>query len=117
MELQERQVETLNDNGWNVSSYTDDGRVEIQKYSPAGEDFSICVDVQNFPEAVSEYAASFDVDEHVEMWITARREGVSGVPSTRELVKDAEEIDKMLRELASALVYPELGSQAANLAG
>ena len=50
----------------------------------------------------------FDVDEHVEMWIEARRNGVRGVPSSiRELVEDAEDIDKMLEELADALAEVE----------
>ena len=71
------------------------------------EDFSICVGVENLPAEVREYAAGFDIDEHIEMWIEARRNGTSGVPSTRELVKDAEDIDKMLQELAAALSRAE----------
>lgn len=72
-------------------------------YSPAGEDFLMCVEVENFQRAVAEYAAGFDVDEHIEMWIEAKRSGTNGVPSARELVHDAEAIDKMLDELADAL--------------
>ena len=80
-----------------------DGRVEIEKYSPAGEDFLICVEVVNFPDAVMEYYESFDVDDHIDMWVEARRNGVSGIPSTRRLAIDAEAIDEMLKELAYAL--------------
>jgi hypothetical protein len=57
---------------------------------------------------VDEYAESFDQDEHIEMWIEARHNGVRGVPSTRELVKDAEEIESMLKELSEALLETEL---------
>ena len=60
---------------------------------------------------VREYAAGFDIDEHIEMWIEARKNGVSGVPSTRELVKDAEDIDKMLQEIAAALSRAEEASE------
>lgn len=88
---------------WAVSSYTGDGRVELEKYSPAGEDFIMCLEVKNFPEAVAEYAAGFDIDEHIEMWIEAKKNGTRGVPSTRELVHDAEAIYKMLQELSAAL--------------
>lgn len=102
-QLKEKYLEVLEKHDWAVSGYTDDGRVELEKYSPAGEDFSICVEVESLPEAVAEYAASFDPDEHIEMWIGARRGGTSGVPSTRELVKDAEDIDEMLQELSAAL--------------
>lgn len=101
--LKTKYLDVLENLGWEVSDGLDDGSVELQKYSPAGEDFNICVNVENFPEAVAEYAADFDPDEHIEMWIEARNNGVSGVPSTRELVQDAEDIDKMLQELDSAL--------------
>lgn len=106
-EISEKQRETLEALDWSVQGYTDDGRVELGKYSPAGEDFSICVEVENLPQAVTEYADDFDTDEHIEMWILARRNGVAGVPSTRELVEDAEAIKKMLRELADALTGTE----------
>lgn len=80
-----------------------DGTIELQKYSPAGEDFLFYVDAENFVNEVKEYAASFDVNEHIAMWIEARRNGISGTPSTRELVCDAEAISDMLEELAMAL--------------
>lgn len=101
--LKKKYIDVLEKMDWSVSSYTDDGRVEIETYSPAGEDFLMCVEVENFPRAVAEYAAGFDIDEHIEMWIEAKRSGTNGVPSARELVHDAEAIDKMLDELADAL--------------
>lgn len=101
--LKKKYLDVLEKHDWAVSSYTDDGRVELEKYSPAGEDFIVCLEVENFPEAVSEYAAGFDIDEHIEMWIEAKKNGTRGVPSARELVHDAEDIDKMLQELAAAL--------------
>lgn len=102
-ELKERYIEILEKLDWAVSAYTDDGRVELEKYSPAGEDFIMCVDVENFPDAVAEYYEDFDVDEHIEMWVEAKRNGTSGVPSVRRLAIDAEAIDDMLKELAYAL--------------
>ena len=36
-ELEQKYIDILEENDWSVSSYTDDGRVELQKYSPAGE--------------------------------------------------------------------------------
>ena len=91
---------------WTIAE-VDSERIELRKYSPAGEDFSFTTDIENFVEEVKEYAAHFDLDEHIEMWIEARRSGTSGVPSTRELVKDAEDIDEMLQELAAALARAE----------
>lgn len=89
-----------------------DGSIELEKYSPAGEDFSICVGAENFVDNVKEYAASFDQEEHIEMWVSVRHT-VSGVPSIKELVKDAEDIDKMLKELAEALFQAELAEEGA----
>lgn len=102
-ELDQKYVDILESLEWVVNSYTGDGRVEIEKCSPAGEDFSICVAVNDFPKAVFEYAEDFDVDEHIAMWIEARKNGTGGVPAARELVHDAEEIEKMLQELSDAL--------------
>ncbi len=106
-ELEQKYIYILEENDWSVSSYTNDGRVELEKYSPAGEDFLMCVEVENFPESVREYANDFDADEHAAMWIEARGK-VNGVPdSIRELIKDAEAIQKMLNKLADTLVKDE----------
>lgn len=90
---------------WSVHEY-EDGSVELEKYSPAGEDFIFSTSSENFVREVKEYAAGFDVDEHVEMWVNSR--GTRGVPSSiRTLVEDAEAIDEMLEELADALAEVE----------
>ncbi|MBR4212302.1 MAG: hypothetical protein IKR84_07955 [Oscillibacter sp.] len=100
--MNERYREICERLDWKVTAY-EDGTVELEKYSPAGEDFSFVVEADGFVENVKEYAAGFDVDEHIEMWIMAKRSGTQGVPSARELVHDAEDIDKMLQELTAAL--------------
>ena len=89
--------------GWKVEEY-DDGTVDFSKYSPAGEDFSFTVNAKEAEKEIYEFYNVFDVDEHVEMWIEARENGTPGVPSTRELVEDAGDIYKMLKELASAVI-------------
>ncbi|OPZ65926.1 MAG: hypothetical protein BWY85_00285 [Firmicutes bacterium ADurb.Bin506] len=96
---------------WSVTE-EDDGTVELEKYSPAGEDFIFTVDAEGFVDNVKEYAASFDIDDHIAMWIEAKQNGTAGVPSARELVKDAEDIDKMLQELAAALFAAECEEDA-----
>lgn len=94
-------------------SYTEegDGYIELEKYSPAGEDFIITVDAENFVESVKEYAAHFDQDEHIEMWVEARCNNISGVPSIKELVEDADAIECMLEELAEALSTAEMEAE------
>lgn len=88
--------------GWSVNEY-DDGTAEFSQFSPAGEDFSFCVPIENVAEEVKEYYNDFDIDEHIEMWIAAKNSGVSGVPSIQELCDDAEKIGEMLEDLAIAV--------------
>lgn len=102
-QIEQKYLDVLEKHDWSVCGYTGDGRAELEKYSPAGEDFVMCVGVENFPDAVMEYYENFDVDEHIEMWVEARQNGVSGIPSVRRLAIDAEQIDEMLKELAYAL--------------
>lgn len=101
--LSQNYIDILEENDWTVLSYTGDGRVELEKYSPLEEDFIMCVDIVNFPDSVREYANDFDPDEHASMWIDARGT-VNGVPeSVKDLVEDAYAIKQMIYELADAL--------------
>ena len=104
--LENKMIEAAEKLGWSITIDRGDGAWEFRQSSPAGEDFSFTAggaDPESIIEDVKDYACHFGIDEHIEMWIEARRNGVSGVPSTRELVTDAEAIDKMLQELAIAL--------------
>ena len=92
-------------NGWHCDERN---YVELEKYSLAGEDFSMIIDfdmenpIDSFLENLKEYSDDFDIDEHVEMWIPERGKG--GCPdSIRELVEDAEGIKEMIFELWDAL--------------
>ena len=89
--------------GWKVREQND-GTMDFSKYSPAGEDFSFTVNAKEAEKEIYEFCEDFDVDEHIEMWIEARQNGVSGIPSTRQLVEDAEDIYEMLKELADAVI-------------
>ena len=64
---------------WRVHDDPEEDYVELEKYSPAGEDFIFGVQKGNFVKNVREYADDFDVDEHVELWIEGR--GKNGVPA------------------------------------
>lgn len=78
--------------------------VELEKYSPEGEDFSMIIDfdkedvIDSFLENLKKYESSFDPEEHAEMWIESR--GKNGVPNfIGDLLDDAEAIKKMIFEL------------------
>lgn len=107
MELTKKQQAYLNiceENGWSYSIDEKYNEVELSQSSPAGEDFSFIVSLEDLPDEVHSFIFNFDVDEHVDMRIEARRAGVEGVPTTRELVDDAEAIEQMLEELSRALL-------------
>lgn len=100
----------LEDKDWTVREYGPDDW-DIAQSSPAGEDFSFSIvhnnDVEKAITAIKEYAYNFDTQEHIEMWVEARRNGVSGVPSTKELCEDAEAIQAMLDDIADNVNWCE----------
>lgn len=101
--------------GWTVRFCTQtrnayDGRLEkyaeFSQFSPAGQDYSFVVfydALREIPEKVFETWDNFDIDEEVALWLEAKRNGVSGVPSVVDLVKDQQDIEQMLYDLWSAL--------------
>lgn len=103
----EKLVNKAEDLGWNVC--IDEDGWEFGQNSPAGEDFWFFIsknDVNSEEDMVREvrsYANGFDTEEHVQMWLDGRRNGVSGVPDLKTLAKDADDIKLMLIKLASAL--------------
>ena len=106
MELTEEQqayLDICEKNGWSYSIDEKRNEVELSKNTPAGEDFSFTVPLDDLPDEVYSYLSNFDADEHVETWIQARNAGVGGVPTTRELVDDAEAIERMIEDLSNAL--------------
>ena len=107
--LPKKVMDVLENCGWRLNIIEkQDGeyRAEIENWSPAGEDLieTVCFDGTSagFCKSFRQNANSFDVDDHVEMWIDSR--GENGVPETaRELVEDAEAIREMLNTLADEL--------------
>lgn len=106
----EKLKEIIKKLGWEVIEENYGGKAigwNLQKYSPAGEDFnfSICHnnDVRKALQEISEYAENFDEEEHINMWLEAKRNNVRGIPCIKELVADAEEISNMLMELSNYL--------------
>ncbi len=99
-------IEALEANDWSLSEvYEQDGKyyVEIENYSPAGENIIETVwfdgTSKGFVQGLEELAESFDADEHAELWVDKR--GKNGVPETiRELIDDADAIQEMLNEAA-----------------
>lgn len=71
-------------------------------------DFDAEDQCSSFRDNLESYYENFDIDEHIEMWVEAKQNGVSGVPSIRELVDDAEEIEAMILKLLQTLQEMEV---------
>lgn len=103
---------------WSYTLYIEesqDNRIyaEMERYSPAGEDFLMVIDfdkdnqADSFRRDLRLCYEDFDVDEHVEMWIPSRGKG--GCPSSvRNLVEDAEAIESMIYDLLEVLEEMEV---------
>ena len=80
---------------------------ELEKYSPAWEDFILTVTAKNLVQDIQQAATDFNADEHAEQWVRTRYESdrgkEMGIPDIRTLVKDADEIQEMLDALAGAV--------------
>lgn len=99
--------------GWTYNGMEEEksGRcfIELENESPAGEDLNVSIEfdkgnqVESFLNSLWNLYDDFDVDDHIEMWVEARSNGVQGVPSVRRLCVDAEEIERMYGQLFSEL--------------
>lgn len=105
MEFSKRIIDVLE--SYDISLYSNNGyEVELETYSPCGEDIIISVTYdgteEDFIKQFNIYANNFDSDEHTEMWINSR--GKNGVPnSIKELLEDAEWQKEMLLKIAKEL--------------
>lgn len=99
----ERLLDKAEELGWSYSE-DENGGVELQTYSPASEDFLLyaCIK-ENLVEEVRACATYFDPEEHVRGLLNAKADGFTGVPDIKTLVKDADDIQEMLNELADML--------------
>lgn len=98
-------IEVCEANDWRVIE-NGAGVFDLEKYSPAGEDFifNVCVEDENNADYWAEVLdawGDFDPDEHANMWYGQNR----GEPaSLRVLLDDAEAIKDMLEQLWRALL-------------
>ena len=74
--------------------------VELENWSPAGEDLIIYVDKGQWVADLFDNYENFDTAEHVKVLLDAKAHGFRGVPDEEVLVEDAEEILLMYKELA-----------------
>lgn len=95
-------LQAVEDHGWNYAHIGND-MIELRRYTPAGEDFSIAVSRNDAVCDVFSRCINFDEEDHVSMWLQGKQAGVNGVPDWDTLVVDANEIHNMLWELYNVL--------------
>ena len=91
--------------GWKCT-VCDDGSIEFAQYSPAGEDFLFSIEGKDIAAEVKNYYEDFDPDNYAEEWVAIKHQPDmqnKGIPDIRTIMKDADDIDEMLRELSEAL--------------
>lgn len=106
MEELRRVVESQN---WYMEEY--DSFFEFSQISPAGEDFNFSINkndgnvmtTHDLVKEVKRVYNNFDPEEHVENWIRAKHQGITGIPGILILVEDSKKIENMLYELKEAL--------------
>lgn len=83
---------------------TEDGLTEI-RFTHVTQDFSFEVKRR---DDIIVYYNNFDVDEEVEMWLEAKRNGLQGVPPVTQLVHEENIIDETLRYLVEKVCILDL---------
>lgn len=98
-------IEQIEKLGWNVTTDEDDlSYVNLQRFSPAGRDFNIEIEIgdnkDTFIENLYEYYQNFDVSYETYIWLDDTGHGIKGAPyDMRDLYEDTEYCEQMILEL------------------
>jgi len=106
--FEDKAVDAAEQLGWTARFYEegDNKSVCFSNSSPEGEDLELefyYEDADDLVKQLRENYEDFDVDEHVYEMLSAKHHGCSGVPSARDLVDDADEIESMYCDLYEAI--------------
>ena len=99
--ISQKILDALADNNWKPYIDTDNNSIDLEWYSPAGEDFLLSFDVRDDDDFLSQlYDAymDFDSEQHA-----IENYGMRGAPSLRALLDDADAIEDELKRLGFAL--------------
>ena len=89
--------------GWSCYVALEYSSIKFTQDSPAGENFSFCVNGETAEEIVAnirEYAEGFNIEVHVKKWLDAKACGAANIPPLDDLVANAKAIRDMLNRLA-----------------
>jgi len=87
--------------GWSVTH--NKGEFEFQKFSPAGQDFNMCIPAVSLIELKDELYGrwnDFDCSEEAHVWLDDSGHGKNGAPyDMKDLYEDMEACQDMIEEL------------------
>jgi hypothetical protein len=90
---------------WNVTE--EKGEFELEKYSPAGQDFSINISadsIEEFAEKLNDRYNNFDCSEEAYIWLDESGHGKNGAPyDMKDVYEDMEACGQMLNELVEEI--------------
>lgn len=113
MNIIDRIIEIADANGWAVN-VTNNGydccTFMFSKYSPAGQDFSFEVDmddnnIQMLLDNTFEYYTDYDCSEEAYIWLDNTGHGTNGAPyDMKDVYEDMEACEQMVLDLYTALL-------------
>lgn len=95
--ISQKILDALADNDWKPYIDTDDNSIELEWYSPAGEDFMLSFNVKDDDDFLSQLFdayMNFYTERHA-----VENYGMSGAPGLRVLLDDAEAIEGEIQRL------------------
>lgn len=95
--ISQKILDALADNNWKPYIDTDDSSIELEWYSPAGEDFMLSFNVkgdEDFLSQLFDAYMNFNPEQHA-----IENYGMSGAPGLRVLLDDADAIEGELQRL------------------
>ena len=95
--ISQKILNALADNNWKSYIDTDDNFIDLEWYSPAGEDFLLSFDAKDDDDFLSQLFdayMNFDPEQHA-----VENYGMSGAPGLRVLLDDADAIEGELQRL------------------
>lgn len=95
--ISQKILDALADNNWKPYIDTDDKSIDLEWYSPAGEDFMLSFSVKDDDDFLSQLFdayMNFDTEQHA-----IENYGMSGAPGLRVLLDDADAIEGELQRL------------------
>lgn len=95
--ISQKILDALYDNNWKPYIDTDDKSIDLEWYSPAGEDFMLSFSIKDDDDFLSQLFdayMNFDTEQHA-----IENYGMSGAPGLRVLLDDAEAIEGEIQRL------------------